>query len=96
MSKINLKTVKLSPLVEEILDDYFGSYRIIGYGTTDMPKRAYNFSRILYSLAHIDALLEDVYVIDHMNFIDIDNICKVRFAKDGNAILIEEIYFNNE
>jgi len=95
MSKINLKTVKLSTLAEEILDDYFGSYRIIGYGT-DMPQRAYNFSRILYSLAHIDALLDDIYVIDHMNFIDIDDICKVRFAKDGNAILIEEIYFNNE
>jgi hypothetical protein len=95
MSKINLKIVKFSPLVEEIFDDYFGSFRIIGYGT-DMPQRAYNFSRILYSLAHIDILLDDVYVINHMNFIDIDDICKVRFAKYGNSILIEEIYFNNE
>lgn len=92
---MDLKTVKLSLLVEEILDDYFGNYRVIDFGT-DMPQRAYNFSRILYSLAHIDALLDDVYVIDRMNFIDIDDICKVRFAKDGNDILIEEIYFNNE
>jgi hypothetical protein len=95
MSNDNLKIVKLSPLVENILDDYFGNYQILGF-ETDMPQRAYNYSRILYSLAHIDALLDDVYVIDHMNFIDIDDICKVRFAKNGNAILIEEIYFNNE
>ena len=92
---MNLKIVKLSPLAEKILDDYFANYRIIGF-RTDMPQRAYYFSKILYYLARIDILLNDVYVIDNMNFIDIDNICRVRFAKDGNYILIEEIYFNNE
>jgi len=89
---MDLKIVKLSPLAEKILDDHFVSYRIIGF-RTDIPQRAYNFSRILYSLARIDTLLNDVYVIDDMNFIDIDDICRVRFAKDGNSILIEEIYF---
>ena len=90
---MNLKIVKLSPLAEKILDDYFVSYRVIDF-RTDMPQRARVFSQILYSLAHIDTLLNDIYVIDNMNFIDIYDICRVRFAKNGNFILIEEIYFN--
>jgi len=90
---MSLKTIRLSSLAEIILDDYFGNYRIINFGT-DMPQRAYNFSRILYSLSHLDALLDNVYVMDNQNFIDIDDICRVRFAKNGNFILIEEIYFN--
>jgi hypothetical protein len=85
MNEMDLKIVKMSPLTERILDDYSGNYRIVGFGT-DMPQRSYNFSRILYSLVHIDALLDNVYVIDHKNFIDIDDISRVRFAKDGNSI----------
>jgi hypothetical protein len=90
---MNLKTVKLSLLAEKNLDDYFVNYRVIGF-RTDMTQRARNFSQILYSLAHIDTLLSEIYVIDNMNFIDIDTICRGRFAKDGNDVLIEEIYFS--
>ena len=90
---MDLKIVKLSPLAEKILDDYFVSYRIIGF-RTDMPQRARVFSQILYSLSHIDTLLNDIYVINNMNFIDIYDVCRVRFSKKNNSILIEEIYFD--
>jgi hypothetical protein len=88
-----MKIVQLSALAEKNLDDYFYNYKVLEY-ETDMPKRALTYSKIINYLAHIDLFLDKVFMINNSNFINIENICRVRYAEFGDKILIKEIYFN--
>jgi len=84
--------VILSPEVRYVMDIYFESYQ----GTqndNDMLKRAFNYSRIIKCLANFDEYIDDWYVSDGKNCLDIDNICRIEFAKEYDKILIENITF---
>jgi len=87
--------VILSPEARRIMDIYFENYQ----GTqnnNDMSKRAFNYSRIIKFLSNFDAHIDDCYISDNKNYLDIDNICRVEFAKEYHNILIENItFFNN-
>jgi hypothetical protein len=84
--------VVLSQLARCVMDIYFESYQ----GTpknNDMQKRAFNYSRIINCLAHFDAYTENTYIFNGKNCLDIDNICRVEFAKNQDEILIVNINF---
>ncbi|MCL2328029.1 MAG: hypothetical protein FWC39_05890 [Bacteroidetes bacterium] len=89
-----MKKVFLSKYAEHVIDNYFEHYQWTDYGT-DMPQRAFNYSRILNFLFHIDVYWNDVYSHSGKNFIDIDGICTVEFAKNENVIMIENVIFNS-
>ena len=74
------------------MDCYFDNYQG-SRNNNDMQKRAFNYSRIINCLAHLDAYIEDVYIFDSKNCLNIDDICRVEFAKNKNEILIENIVF---
>ncbi|GHT35639.1 hypothetical protein FACS189434_13730 [Bacteroidia bacterium] len=64
-----MKKVFLSKYAERVIDNYFEEYKWIDY-RTDMPIRAFNYSRIISCLANIDAHWTDTYFQDNKNFID--------------------------
>ena len=90
-----MRKVFLSKYAEHIMDNYFENYQQTGY-YSDMSKRAFNYSRILSCLAHIDAYWTDTYSQNNKNFIDIDDICTIEFVKNENIIMIENIFFNKK
>ncbi|MDR0829266.1 MAG: hypothetical protein LBN95_04030 [Prevotellaceae bacterium] len=89
------KTVIISDEASEIIGKYFENYRVYQY-RTDMPERALHYSKIRYFLTHIDDFLDKIYIIDNEIYIDIENICTVKFSisSNENEILIDNIYFN--
>ena len=86
--------VILSPNAKWIMDIYFESYQG-SQNNSDMRQRAFRYSRIISCLAHLNAYTDDVYIFNGKNCLDIDNICRVEFAKEDNEILIEDIVFIN-
>jgi len=90
------KKVVISQTAEETIGRYFENYRIYRYGS-DLPIRAFNYSRMRSALANIDAFFDDIYTENHKNYIKIENICTVEFSMEENQteILIKNIYFKN-
>ena len=84
--------VVLSPNARRVMDIYFENYQG-SPNNNDMLKRAFNYSRIIKCLADIDVYIDDWYVSDNKNCLEIDNICRVEFAKEYDNILIENIIF---
>ena len=73
-------------------EDYIGSkYQ------NDMQQRAFRISRIRAFLSDIEAIFDNVYVLQGKNFIDIDNFCRVEFSIENNysEIIVKNIYFTN-
>jgi len=89
-----VKKVVLSANAERTLTEYYENVQ--GYHRTDMPQRVFHYRRIIDVLINIDNYLDEIKILDDSMFIDIDNICKVRFAIENNQkeIIIEAIYFN--
>ena len=90
------KKVIISETAEETIGIYFENYRIYRHGS-DLPIRAFNYSRMRSALANIDAFFDDIYTENNKNYIKIENICTVEFSMEENQseILIKNIYFKN-
>jgi len=90
------KKVIISDIAENTINNYFDNYRVLQYGT-DLPIRAYNYSRIRSALTHIDIFFDDVYTENDKKYIEIENICTVEFYAEENQseILIKNIYFRD-
>ena len=84
--------VNFSDQAIETLGTYFENYKITNTGT-DLISRAYHYSRMRMYFTFFDAYIGQAYVKYGKNCLDIDNICRVEFAKNGNFILIEDIVF---
>ncbi|MDR0872906.1 MAG: hypothetical protein LBN27_05480 [Prevotellaceae bacterium] len=90
-----MKKIGLSELAERILDNYFESYQG-SYYNNDMQKRAFNYSRVISYLAHIDVFFDDIYIDNGKKYINIQDICTVEFSIENNEeVLIKNIYFKN-
>ena len=90
-----MRDVILSEAAQQIMDYYFESYQG-SYYNNDMQKRAFNYSKVIKHLAYIDLFLDDVYIKNHKEYIDIEDICTVEFSmKNPTEILIKNIYFKN-
>ena len=88
------KKVIVSEIAEETIGRYFENYRACRYGS-DLPIRAFNYSRMRSALANIDAFFDDIYVENNKKYIEIENIGIVEFSMEENQseILIKNIYF---
>ena len=85
-------TVLLSRKARFLLDDYFESYQGT-FQNNDMQRRAFIYSRVLGCLAYFDAYIDKTYCIDQRNYLNIDDLCLVEFAKENNIILIKDLEF---
>ena len=85
--------IVLSPKASQTMDSYFENY-VGTQSRNDMNQRAYNYSRILKCLSHINIM--ETYVVDGRNFIDIEDICKVEYRIESNntEIVIKDVYFS--
>ena len=84
--------VLLSRNARFILDDFFESYQ----GTirnNDMQHRAFIYSRVLGCLACFDAYQDEAYCTGQRNYLNIDNLCIVEFAKENNVVLVKDLVF---
>jgi hypothetical protein len=89
-----MRKIVLSDSVQFTLDDYFQNYS--GTTITDMPQRAYHYSRMIYVLTNIDLFFDEAICINNQNYISINNIFTVEFAFDDNSdVIVKEIYFNH-
>jgi len=84
--------VFLSRNAQRILDDFFESYQGSPLNN-DIRFRAFIYSRVLNCLAHFDAYQDDAYCVSQRNYLNIDNLCVVEFAKENNIILIKDLHF---
>jgi hypothetical protein len=89
-----MRKIVLSQQSEQILDNYFENYQYLSVGN-DMQKRAFNYSKIINSLYHIEVFSEDTYSVDGKNYLVIEDICLVEYSmfNNGNIILINDINF---
>ena len=90
------KKVIVSEIAEETIGKYFENYRIGCYGS-DMPIRAFNYSRVRNILINIDAFFDDIYTVNNRKYIKVENIGVIEFSMEENQseILIKNIYFKN-
>ena len=90
------KKVIISEMAEETIGRYFENYRVCRY-ESDLPIRAFNYSRMRNALANIDAFFDDIYVENNKKYIEIENIGIIEFSMEENQseILIKNIYFKN-
>ena len=87
-----MKEIILSSSARQTLDEYFDAY--IGHsGDNDMWKRAFNYSRILSCLFHIEAHVDTPYIIDGRNFIIINGVATVEYIETDAGVLVQEISF---
>ena len=84
--------VNISEAALEIMGRFFENYQTMSF-YNDMQQRAYCYSRIRSCLTYFEAYIDDVYTFNEKNCLDIDDICRVEFAKNKNEILIENIVF---
>jgi len=84
--------VNISETALEIMGRFFERYKTQSF-YNDMQQRAYYYSRIRSCLTFFEAYIDDVYIFNETNCLDIDNICRVEFAKNEDEILIENIVF---
>ncbi len=85
-------TVLLSRKARFLLDDYFESYQ----GTVqnnDMQYRAFVYSSVLSCLTYFDAHQAEMYCVNNRNFLNVNNLCVVEFAKENNVILVKDLVF---
>ena len=85
-------TVLLSRKARFALDVFFESYQ----GTVqnnDMQHRAALYSRILGCLTYFEAYVDETYCIEQRNYLNIDNLCIIEFAKENSVVLVKEIVF---
>jgi len=85
-------TVLLSRKARFILDVFFESYQGTAQNN-DMQHRAFLYSRVLGCLTYFDAYQDETYCKDQRNYLNIDNLCIVEFAKENNVILIKDLMF---
>lgn len=52
-----------------------------------------HYSRVLSYLAHFDAHIDETYCEKNRNYLNINNLCLVEFAKENNIILIKDLIF---
>ena len=90
------KKVIISEIAEETIGRYFENYCAYRYGS-DLPIRAFHYSRMRNALANIDAFFDDIYIENNRKYIEIENIGIVEFSMEENQseILIKNIYFKN-
>jgi len=90
------KKVIISRIAEEEIGRYFEKYLFYGY-RTDMPVRAFNYSRMRSILTNIEACFDDIYIINGKKYIDLEGIGTVEFSMEDNQseILIKNVYFKN-
>ena len=90
------KKVIISRVAEETIGRYFEKYLFYGYWT-DLPIRAFNYSRMRSILANIEAFFDDIYIIKGKKYIDLEGIGTVEFSMEDNQseILIKNVYFKN-
>lgn len=84
--------VLLSRKANFLLDDFFESYQ----GTpqsNDMQRRALVYSRILSCLVYFDAYIDESYCANNHNYLNINDLCIVEFAKENNIILVKDLIF---
>ena len=77
-----MKTIVLSDNAKFTLDEYFHNY--CGVSLTDMPQRAYHYRRLINILSNVNSFLNEVYMVNDKNYIEIDNICVVEFEIKEN------------
>jgi len=85
-------TVLLSRKARFILDDFFESYQGSPQNN-DMQRRAFIYSRVLSCLAYFDAYQDEVYCINRRNYLNINDLCIVEFAKEKNVVLVKDLVF---
>ena len=84
--------VKINEEALEIIGRFFESYRGSSF-YSDMQQRAHIYSRMRSCLTFFNAYTEDTYILNDKNCLDIDDICRVEFAKNQDEILIENVVF---
>ena len=84
--------VLLSRKAQHILDVFFESYQGTAQNS-DMQYRAFICSRVLSCLAYFDAYQDETYCVNQCNYLNIDNLCIVEFAKENNVILVNDLHF---
>jgi len=82
---------------EELISQYYEEYEYLPTGGTDLRQRADNYSKIVQVLSKIKLYLDQTYVKDNRNFIDVGNIATIEYeiANDESLIVVKNIYFNN-
>ena len=83
--------------IEQYYENYEDNYQY-GYGQTDLRQRADSYRKIADTLLHIEHYLDQTYVKDNQNFIDVYDIATIEYEIENNRkeIIVKNIYFNDD
>jgi|GEM_PF-1212073 len=82
---------------KESLGQYYENYQNEGY-QNDLEQRSDNYRTIIRTLQGIENYLDQTFIKNNKNFIEIPNIAIVEYEmeENGTEIVVRNIYFNSQ